>query len=450
MFKQYFEYNTDIEDVIIGAILIEKSAFARVKSLVEPQMFYNELNKDLFALIAEMFDNALPIDMLTVIQRCYDKKLNNKHELLGYNVSVKCNNVASSANIEYHSLLIRELYLKRILIEIKSKINLDNDAIKEVEELEKSLTKARQLKADNDWENFKDILMKIRINLENPKEDGIKLGIKDFDDIAGGLQGSELCIIGARPSVGKTAFACQIALNVAKLGYSVGIVSLEMSNTKLSTRILSQISGLEYWKIDRRKFNGQDEISIINDSIENNYHLPIYFTEKTGVTINDIRAKVMKAKHDRKLDIVFIDYLGLIEPEKANNREQEISKISRGLKLLSMELEMPIVVLAQLNRETETNKHKPKLSNLRDSGSIEQDADVVMFIHSDFKAGILEDKNGNSTEHQRDLIVAKYRNGYTKDIQLGWNGEFMKFTQFDDVPVMMLENKKDTNNFEIF
>lgn len=125
---------------------------------------------------------------------------------------------------------------------------------------------------------------------------------------------------------------------------------------------------------------------------------------------------------------MFIDYLGLIEPEKANNREQEISKISRGLKLLAMQLDIPIILLAQLNRESETNKSKPKLSNLRDSGSIEQDADIVCFIHSEYKAGVLLDDNGLSTENKREFIVAKYRNGYTKNIQLNWNGETMTFS----------------------
>lgn len=450
MYRQYFEYNTEIEDIVLGSLIIETPAFSRIKGIVESDFFYQTFNKDVFLVISEMFDNSIPIDLVTVTQKCYDKKLDKIHTNIAYRLSVSMNMIGSTNNLEYHCLIVREMHLKRLLIEIKNHINTDTDTLEETIKLEEALKKARQLKATNDWENFKDILMNIRLNLQTPHEDGIRIGIVEFDNIAGGLQPSEFIVIGARPSVGKTAFACQIALYIARQNKKVGIISLEMSNTKLSTRILSQISGLPYWKIDRRKIDDATELESINQSIESNYNLPIYFSEKTGVTVNDIRAKVMKAKHAHSLDIVFIDYLGLIEPEKANNREQEVSKISRGLKLLAMELKIPIVVLAQLNREVETNKHKPKLSNLRDSGSIEQDADMVMFIHSDFKAGILSDNAGNSTEDQRDLIVAKYRNGYTKDIKLGWNGERMQFSELDSFENKYVPIDKKTTSFDIF
>ena len=450
MSREYFDYNSELEKIIIGSILIESTAFARIKGLVESEMFYNKLFQDVFSVIYDMFDKSIPIDLVTVTQKCYDLKLNEKHELLAFNISKTINQVASTAHLEYHSLTIRELYLKRLLAEIRTSINLDNDTLNEVQVIEEKLKKARQINVTNDWESFKDIIMNIRINLENPLEDGIHIGIPEFDNIAGGLQNAEVCVIGARPSVGKTAFACQVAISIATSGKNVGIISLEMSNTKLSTRILSQISGIEYWKIDRHLLNNSTELDKINTTIENNYNLPISFSEKTGVTVSDIRAKALKAKHNKNLDILFIDYLGLIEPEKANNREQEISKISRGLKLLAMELNIPIVILAQLNRETETTKSKPKLSNLRDSGSIEQDADIVMFIHSDFKAGILNDINGNSTEHHRNIIVAKYRNGFTKNIELGWQGDRMKFIPKENVVYDVVNTNVKQDEFNIF
>lgn len=450
MASEYFDYNTELETIIIGSVLIEYTAFARIKGLVEHGMFYNQFFSDVFGVMEQMFERSIPIDLATVTQECYNKKLNEKHELIGYNLSLTTNMVGSTGHIEYHSLVIRELYLKRLLHEIKNSIDSDNDTLSEVTLIEEKLKKAREIKASNDWESFKDIIMNIRINLENPLEAGIHIGISEFDNIAGGLQNAEVCVIGARPSVGKTAFACQVAISVASAGHKVGIISLEMSNTKLATRILSQISGVEYWKIDRRILDKDVELEKINESIESNYNLPIFFSEKTGVTVQDIRAKSFKAKHNKNLDILFIDYLGLIEPEKSNNREQEISKISRGVKLLAMELNIPIVILAQLNRGTEVSKSKPTLANLRDSGSIEQDADIVMFIHSDFKAGILTDSNGVSTEHQREVIVAKYRNGYTKNIELGWLGDRMKFVPKDSIISTIEPKEKSTHEFEIF
>lgn len=450
MASEYFDYNTELETIIIGSVLIEYTAFARIKGLVEHGMFYNQFFSDVFGVMEQMFERSIPIDLATVTQECYNKKLNEKHELIGYNLSLTTNMVGSTGHIEYHSLVIRELYLKRLLHEIKNSIDSDNDTLSEVTLIEEKLKKAREIKASNDWESFKDIIMNIRVNIETPKEDGIYFGIPLFDNIAGGLQPAEVCVIGARPSVGKTAFACQVAISVASAGHKVGIISLEMSNTKLATRILSQISGVEYWKIDRRILDKDVELEKINESIESNYNLPIFFSEKTGVTVQDIRAKSFKAKHNKNLDILFIDYLGLIEPEKSNNREQEISKISRGVKLLAMELNIPIVILAQLNRGTEVSKSKPTLANLRDSGSIEQDADIVMFIHSDFKAGILTDSNGVSTEHQREVIVAKYRNGYTKNIELGWLGDRMKFVPKDSIISTIEPKEKSTHEFEIF
>lgn len=427
MYKEYFEYNTELEDVIIGACIIEHSAFANIKGLINAEMIYDGFNRFVFYIIEQMFDSSKPIDLVTVVQECYNN--NSDFKDIAHTISIKTNKVASTANIIYHCLVLRELYIKRLLIQIKQSVNVEGDIIENVLEIENKLKSARDLKVSNDWESFKEILINIKLNLETPQEQGVKIGISEFDKISGGLQKKEVMVIGARPSVGKTALACQIALNIAGSGKKVAIISLEMDNAKLSKRIISQLSGVEYWKIDRGLFSNNYEIESVNNAIDNNYNLPIFFSEKTDVSVSDIRAKALKSKYANNIDILFIDYLGLIQPEKAGTREQEVSKISRGLKLLAMELDIPIVVLAQLNRAVEMREKsaKPKLSDLRDSGSIEQDADIVAFIHSDFKSGIVQDINGNSTETQRDFIVAKYRNGFTKEIKLGWNGEQMLF-----------------------
>jgi len=436
MYKQYFEYNIDIEKAILGACLIEISAFPRIYRQVEAEMFYDDFHKQVFSCLTYMHENTQPIDLLTVTQKFYDLRNNPKFQnkaidgLIGYELSLLTNYVASTAHLEYHALCIREMYVKRLLIDAR---NLDTDygdVLEQTHIYQEKIKKALEIGASNDWERFKDILIKINQNLGTPKQKGIELGIKDFDKIGAGLQNGEMLVIGARPSVGKTAFACSVALNIAKNGKKVGIISLEMSNSKLATRVISVASDIEYWKIDRSLLQ-QNEISSLNEVSSNLLDLPIYFSEKTGVTVADIKAKCHKLKN---VDVIFIDYLGLIEPDKAGTREQEVSKISRGLKLLAIEMNIPIVVLSQLNRAVglRGKDAKPILTDLRDSGSLEQDADIVIFLHSDFKVGKLTNEIGESTEDERDIIVAKYRNGYTTDFKIGFDSQKMKFHNKED------------------
>lgn len=423
MYRQGFEYDLLLEQCVIGACLIEITAFARTKGLIESEMFYSDFHKEIYNVCSELFDNSIPIDLAIICQEFHKRNLANKYEGCYYKMAEITNVVASTAHLETHCLYLRELYIKRLIIEIKESANTDYDVLDSIKEIEDKLKKARELKATNDWQEFGQILIDLKLKLDSKIEDGILTGIKEYDEIRGGFKPSEMIVIGARPSVGKTALAGVLSLHIAKGGKKVGIISLEMSNVQLATRIVSILSDIEFWKIDRSKLNSEFETNLLNETIEKNYNLPIFMSEKTGVTISDIRAKAMKLVYKKSLDILFIDYIGLIEPEqnKNRNREQEVSAMSRGCKLLAMELNIPIVVLAQLNRETEHTKgNKPKLSNLRDSGSIEQDADVVMFLHSEFKSGITTNQQGESTEFERDLIVAKYRNGATKDIKLGF------------------------------
>lgn len=440
MYREGYEYDLLLESGVIGACLIEITAFARTKGLIESDMFYSELHKDIYTVCSEMFDNSIPIDLLIISQEFYKRGLTDKYPEFNYNLSKIASVVASTAHLETHCLYVRELYIKRLVIEIKNSANADYDILESVNEIQDKLKKAVELKATNDWQEFGQILIDLKLKLDSHIDDGIKTGIIELDNIRGGFKPSEMVVLGARPSVGKTALAGSLALKMAKDGKHVGIISLEMSNVQLATRIISIVSDIEFWKIDRSKLNNEYEVDKLNRSIEENYNLPIYMSEKTGVTISDIRAKAMKLIYKKSLDILFIDYLGLIEPEsnKNRNREQEVSAMSRGIKLLAMELNIPVVVLAQLNRETEQTKgQKPKLSNLRDSGSIEQDADVVVFLHSDFKSGILTNQSGESTEYERDLIVAKYRNGETKDIKLGFEPKKMRLYDIENqVPEM--------------
>lgn len=424
MYRQGYEYDLLLEQCVIGACLIEITAFARTKGLIEHDMFYSDFHKEIYNVCSELFDNSIPIDLAIISQEFHKRSQASKYDDCYFKMSQIANVVASTAHLETHCLYLRELYIKRLIIEIKESANTDYDVLDSIKEIEDKLKKARELKATNDWQDFGQILIDLKVRIDSKVEDGILTGIKEYDEIRGGFKPSEMIVIGARPSVGKTALAGVLALQIAKTGKKVGIISLEMSNVQLATRIVSILSDIEFWKIDRSKLNSEYETSLLNETIEKNYKLPIFMSEKTGVTISDIRAKAMKLVYKKSLDILFIDYIGLIEPEqnRNRNREQEVSAMSRGCKLLAMELNIPIIVLAQLNRGVELRggHSKPKLSDLRDSGSIEQDADVVMFLHSEFKSGNITNEQGESTEFERDLIVAKYRNGATRDIKLGF------------------------------
>ena len=429
MFREKFEYDTLLEEVVLGACLIEQTAFARTKGLIDPEMFYHDIHREIYRGLSDMFEDGYPIDTVIYAQISIKNGTVGKYPTLVSKVSEMASKVASAANLETHCLFIRELFIKRLLFEIKNSTG-DGDVLDEMDALQEKLKKAREIKSTNDWQEFKTILIDLKLKMDSHIEDGVKTGISEIDDIRGGLKPSEMIIIGARPSVGKTAFAAQLALNMATIGTKVGIISLEMSNVQLAMRILSIVSDLDFWKLDKSAINNEIETEKLNQGFEKSFHLPIFMSEKTGVTISDIRAKAMKLIYKNSLDILFIDYLGLVEPEqnKNRNREQEVSAMSRGLKLLAMELNIPVVVLAQLNRETEHGKgQKPKLSNLRDSGSIEQDADMVIFLHSDYKSGIETNDKGESTENERDIIIAKYRNGETKSFKIGFEAKKMKF-----------------------
>jgi replicative DNA helicase len=255
-----------------------------------------------------------------------------------------------------------------------------------------------------------------------------------------------MVILAARPSVGKSALLGAICMYAAKQGKKVGIISLEMSNTELGARFAALETNVEYHKIFRNKMKEDRERDMVYNKLNELAHYPIKISDKTNVNVNDIRAKVAQLKSREGIDILFIDYLQLMETEekKTYNREQEVAKMSRGLKLLAKEFEIPIIVLAQLNRESEklTNK-KPQLHHLRESGSIEQDADTVIFLHRDFKSGILHNEHGQSTEFEADLIIAKCRNGELREIKIGFDPPKMRF--FD--PYYEQMNNNDNSNW---
>ena len=457
MFKEFIHYDKKMECAILGACLMEAGAYGRIRGLLTSECFYTDANKVVFSAFSEMWESNLPTDIYTIVQYLVRDK--NISELSGSNVSyyisTLTNSVVSTANLEYHALLVRQLYAEREMVKIKmSADDFRGDVLSRSEKMRDELFKISQIKVINDWHDMVDVVMGLHKHMDSVfgKEIvGVPTGFSKFDLITGGLGKSDLIVLAARPSVGKSALLGGISVHAASNNFKVGIISLEMSEVQIGARMGSLISDIEFYKIFRNRMEDEKQREILYSHLETLSNLPIKISDKTKVNINDIRAKVGQLVSKGQLDILFVDYLQLLDSESGNknyNREQEVSKMSRGFKLMAKEFNIPIVVLAQLNRESEklSNK-KPQLHHLRESGAIEQDADLVVFLHRDWKVGIQENENGGSTEFEADLIVAKGRNIETPEIKIGFNPPRMKFFDLDRYnPVVRTPYKEEVDD----
>jgi replicative DNA helicase len=297
-------------------------------------------------------------------------------------------------------------------------------------------------------------LMVHQQKIKEGKVEFLTTGFKAIDKLNGGFSPGQMIVIGARPSMGKSALMGKIAVAIAQQKKTVGIVSLEMNNNEIAARLASLETDIEFWRIYRNLFTDQNQQeSFYNKISKQSINLPIFISDKTKVDINEIRAKATKLKYKHGLDILMIDYLQLVGSEETNNRnsnrEQEVAKISRGVKLLAMELEIPAIILCQLNRQVTSRKGKeryPQLSDIRESGSIEQDADVVMMLHRDWMSGFEVDDAGMSTEGQADLLGVKWRNGALFKLDLDFNPEKMKFSEKIKAPTGNWRPVKENDN----
>ena len=332
-------------------------------------------------------------------------------------------------------MLIIEAYIKRKSESSIYDLQKTDDPLMVAQQLDESLKKALSFKSTTDWSDMSQIMVELykrREEIDNGKEYGLLTGFRELDLITGGLQ-TGFHVIGARPSVGKTAFATSLALNIAEAGNAIGIISLEMPNVQLASRIASMKSNVEFWRIFRNKHQSDQEKEFVNQSISDLSTLPIFISDKAGVTGLDIRLKAEKLVKTQNAKCIIIDYLQLVDSSTTNkndNRQNEVQKLSRSLKLLSNDLDIPIIALAQVNRESETSdkvNKVPKLSQLRESGAIEQDVDMGMIIDRPFKRGQTTNENGDSTEFEADLIVEKHRNGETRTINLEFEPSTMRF-----------------------
>jgi replicative DNA helicase len=422
-YEKGIHHNIEIEAAVLGACLLESSAFGRVYDMLQAEHFYNTGNTEVFATMRFMYENGMQIDLLTVVD--YMMRVQGCKMLCGdntaYFVARLTNYVVSSAHMEYHAHVIKTMWISREIIRLThGGANLEGDTREQIATLQKTLQSLQEGAIEHDWQDMTQLMVNLYQHQEKMKATGgvgVPTGIKTLDRKNGGFQNGNLIVIGARPSMGKSAFVGGMAIEMGKQAKTVGIISLEMSNNEIAARLASYDTETDFNVCYRGLYKDEAEAHRLHRMIgKSTSTLPIYVSDKTKVNIHEIRAKAEKLKRFQGLDCLIIDYLQLVssaEGSRNRNRENEISEMSRGAKIMAKEMNIPVVILSQLNREVTKRKgldRYPQLSDLRESGSLEQDADVVMFIHRDFMMGVTQDENGFSTEKQADLVIRKWRN----------------------------------------
>lgn len=434
----------DLEEAVLGAMMLEKDSITSVIDILKPESFYKEAHQKIYRAIVDLSIAEKPVDILTVTEEL--KRAKVLEETGGYYyVAQLTTNVASSAHVEFHARIIAQKYIQRELIRITSGIqHLAFDDSVDVDDLLDSSENELFKLAEG---NIKKESIKVgsmigealRLIEEASKREnnlsGIASGYTELDRMTSGWQKSDLVIIAARPAMGKTAFVLSMTRNMAiEYQTPVALFSLEMSSMQLVNRLICSISELSSEKIRSGKLSN-DEWKMLETKTVPLHTAPIFIDDTPGISIFELRAKCRRLVKQHKIGIIIIDYLQLMTgpPELRANREQEVSVISRSLKGLSKELNVPIIALSQLNRSVEMRggEKKPQLSDLRESGAIEQDADMVIFIHRPEKMGILEDSEGNSNKGVAELIVAKHRNGATGEVRLRFRENIARFVDWD-------------------
>jgi len=435
----------ELEEAVLGAIMLEKDAIIAVQEILKPDCFYKETHRLIFEAIVTLSSRMEPIDLLTVTE---ELKKEGKLDQIGgpYFLTQLTSKVASAAHIEYHARIVTQKYIQRELIRVSSEIQERSfDQTIDVDDL---LDFAEGQLFEVAFGNIKKETQKIdlvidqaikRIEEISKKEtglSGVPSGFTRLDRITSGWQPSDLIIIAARPSMGKTAFMLSMARNMAvEHERSVAIFSLEMSSIQLANRMIVSETELAAEKIRNGKLK-TFEWEQLEIRLKKLMEAPIFIDDTPAISVFELRAKARRLKIRHKIELLVVDYLQLMTgPQDAQgNREQEVSSISRSLKAIAKELDIPIIALSQLNRSVElrSGDKRPQLSDLRESGAIEQDADLVLFIHRPERFGLTEDANGQSTIGLADIIIAKHRNGATGDLRLRFKSELAKFTELDD------------------
>ncbi len=437
----------EVEESVLGALLLDQNAITNAIDILRVEYFYLEEHKHIYNAVTKLFRDANPVDLLSVADQL--KKDGNFDLIGGLNKLVSLTNrITSAAHIEYHVRILSEKYIQRELIRVSTETLKDSydETVDVLSLLDKTETKFLEINDNNFKSDFHSMdmllfntLKEIEMN-QNSQDDGMGVvtGFNDLDARTGGFQKGTLLILAARPAMGKTALALTMARNMAvDFNKPVAIFSLEMTATELMSRLIAAESGIEAKKFKLKGELQEWEKEQLRNKTNALAHAPMYIDDNPGLTIFELRAKCRRLKQKYDIQMVFIDYLQLMSGgegmKNGGNREQEISYISRQLKALSKELGVPIMALSQLSRAVETRggSKRPQLSDLRESGAIEQDADMVMFVYRPSYYGI-EVENGMQTEGLAKLIIAKHRAGEPGDVNLRFVEKFVRFENMYD------------------
>jgi len=426
--------DTIAEQAVLGSMLVDKEAVIAAVEILKPEDFYREDNKEIYSAMIELYGLGQPIDMITLTEQL---KLRGTLEKVGdaSYVATLIDNVPTTSNIESYVKIVEQKSVLRQLIKVANDIlqmgysqTEDVDTI--IEQTEKRVFDVLQNRNSRGYSSIKEVLITAFDMLEKmyqnkDKVSGVESGFIDLDKKISGLNSGALLIVAARPAMGKSAFVLNIANYVAMHTKTpVMVFSLEMSKEEMINRILASEAEVDSMKIKNGNDLTSEDWLKLGQASGRLSNIPLYIDDTPGLTATELRAKCRKAKLEKDIGLVIIDYLQLMESNtKSSSRQQEISEISRSLKILAKELSVPVIALSQLSRATESRTdHKPMLSDLRESGAIEQDADIVMFIHR-------EDYYNPETEKKNvaEIIVAKNRSGSTGSVELAWLGQYTKF-----------------------
>ncbi len=429
--------NVEAEQAVLGAMLLDHNAVVTALEKLRPGDFYRDVHRMIFEAMEQLHRDNKEVDVITLPEELRRTKKLDDAGGLEYVLSLP-NLVATAANIEYHANIVAEKALARNIIATCTELTADAyDGEKEpadlLDEAERKILRISESKRNTDFSPVgavvEETLDKItRLYESKAGITGLPTGFKDLDRLTSGLQPSDLILVAARPSMGKTAFTLNIAQNVGVRQHkTVAFFSLEMSQEQLVQRLLCQIGHIDSQKLRTGQLNSDAEWTKLTDACDKLYQAPIYIDDTPGISIAEMRSKARRLKAEHGLDLIIVDYLQLMQGRNTESRQQEISEISRSLKALARELKVPLIALSQLSRSVESRQDKrPMLSDLRESGALEQDADIVSFLYR-------EDYYDKETENQHitEVILAKHRNGPVGSVKLYFKSEFTLFLNLD-------------------
>lgn len=445
-----------LEEAVLGALMLDTEAFSIVSDILKPESFYADQHQLIYKAIVRLFESSNPVDLLTVTESL--KKAGDLDAAGGgYYMVELTHRVASAANIEYHARILQQKSIQRQIISASTNAIRDayedtTDVFDLLDRSETALFKISQGKSVSSGTIIGSLAHQAVMFAEKATEmqglTGVPSGLTSLDRFTGGFQDSDLIIVAARPGMGKTAAVLTFARNAAKeFGKPVAFFSLEMPETQLGQRLTAAEAGVNIQRLRTGKCDGSD-MQALSRAAESLSGVELFIDDSAALSISELRAKARRFVEKNGVRMIIVDYLQLMSGSEGGNREQVISAICRGLKTLAKELKCPVIALSQLSRAVETRggSKRPQLSDLRESGGIEQEADMVMFIYRPEYYQILEDESGKSTKCVAEFIIAKHRNGGLGTIEVGFTDHL---AQFHDLGLPYPANPAETTDFTV-